>query len=80
MKNIIQTIINRTCKQVVILHRMGHYFSIGEVTQMIYDELYKQNINVPLTVWVFDKSIPVDDYIKQEIRSRLKYKLKDYLN
>lgn len=76
MKNVIDAIINKTCKEVVILHRIGTYLTIDEVMNAILYELDKQNVNVPLTIWVFNKSIPVDDYIKQEIRSKLKFKLK----
>ena len=76
MLSIINSIINRVCKEVVILYRMGTYLTADEVLNAILYELEKQNVNVPLTVWVFDKSIPVDEYIKMQIENKLKYKLK----
>ena len=76
MQCIIDTIIKRVCKEVVILYRMGHYFTINDVLNTVLYELEKQNVNLPLTVWIFDKSIPVDEYIKMQIENKLKYKLK----
>lgn len=77
MKNIIDTFIDRVCKEVKILYGLGTYLTINDVLNSILYELDKQHIQLPLTVWVFDKSIPVDDYIKMQIENRLKYKLKN---
>ena len=76
MKNIIDKIIDRTCKEVVILYRLGTYLTADEVLNAILYELDKQHIDLPLTIWVFNKSMSIDDYIKQEVKSRLKFKLK----
>ena len=76
MINVINCIINRVCKEVVILYRLGTYLTADEVLNTVLHELEKQNVNLPLTVWVFDKSIPVDEYIKMQIENKLKYKLR----
>lgn len=78
MLNIINDIINKVCKEVVILHRIGTYLTIDEVFNAILYELDKQHINTPSTVWIFNTSIPVEEYIKMQIKNKLKYKLKDY--
>ena len=78
MQCIIDTIIKRVCKEVVMLYRIGTYLTVNDVLNTVLYELEKQNVNLPLTVWIFDKSIPVDEYIKMQIENKLKYKLKDY--
>jgi hypothetical protein len=55
--------INKVCKQVVVLHRVGVYLTLEQVVAAIKQEL----------------DVEVDDvYIEQEIRSRLKFKLKTF--
>ena len=76
MKKIIDTFIDRICKEVKILYRIGTYLTVNDVLNTVLYELEKQNVNLPPTVWIFDKSIPVDEYIKMQIENKLKYKLK----
>ena len=53
--------INKVCKQVVALHRVGVYLTLEQVVAAIKQEL---DVNVD------------EDYIRQQVKSRLKFKLK----
>ena len=69
MQSIINTIINRTAKQIITYHRMGYYLTLDEVVDMVYDELEKQHVRL-----IAD----YDDYIKDEVLKRVgKYLLKN---
>jgi hypothetical protein len=55
--------INKVCRQVVVLDNLGVYLTLEQVVAAIKNELQEE----------------VDeDYIEQEIRSRLKFKLKAF--
>lgn len=53
--------IDKVCKQVVSLHRVGVYLTLQQVVDAI-----KQELDVDVD----------EDYIRQEVKNRLKFKLK----
>ena len=67
MQNIIETIIRRKIKQVILMQRLGEYYTLDEVIEMIFDELNKQRVII---------SAEHRKYIKDEVQKRLQYKLR----
>lgn len=67
MENIINTIIRRTIKKVIIAQRVGIYTTLDEVIDMIFKELEEQRIII---------NEQEKDYIKNKVMEGLKYKLK----
>ena len=67
METIINTIIRRTIKKVIIAQRVGIYTTLEQVIEMIFDELNKQRVII---------SAEHRQYIKDEVQKRLQYKLK----
>ena len=57
----VDTIINKVCNQVSKLHRLGVYMCLDDVVNAI-----KQELDVDVD----------EEYIKQEVKRRLKFKLK----
>jgi soluble P-type ATPase len=58
----VDSIINKVCKQVSKLHHLGVYMYLDDVVNAIKNEL--QDVNVD------------EDYIRQQVKNRLKFKLK----
>ena len=67
MENIINTIIRRKIKHVILMQRLGEYFTLDEILDMIFEELEEQRI-----VITDEEKI----YIKNKVAEGLKYKLK----
>jgi hypothetical protein len=67
MENIINTIIRRTIKKVIVAQRVGIYTTLDEVINMIFKELEEQRIII---------NEQEKDYIKNKVMEGLKYKLK----
>ena len=67
MENIINTIIRRTIKKVIIAQRVGIYSTLEQVIEMIFKELEEQRIIINEK----DKA-----YIKNKVMEGLKFKLK----
>jgi hypothetical protein len=63
MINNMEQTINKVCRQAVTLHRVGVYLTLEQVVSAIKQEL----------------DVEVDDvYIEQQVKSRLKFKLKAF--
>lgn len=67
MQNIINTIIKRKIKHVILMQRLGEYFTLDEILDMIFEELEEQRI-----VITDEEKI----HIKNKVMEGLKYKLK----
>lgn len=67
METIINTIIKRTIKKVIIAQRVGIYTTLEQVIDMILKELEGQRIII---------NEQEKDYIKNKVTEGLKYKLK----
>ena len=67
METIINTIIKRTIKKVIIAQRVGIYTTLDEVIDMIFKELVEQRIII---------SVEHRQYIKDEVERKLKNKLR----
>lgn len=67
MTNIINTIIKRKIKHIILMQRLGEYYTLEEVIEMIFDELNKQRVII---------SSEHREYIRQEVTKRLKHKLR----
>lgn len=67
MENIINTIIRRTIKKVIIAQRVGIYTTLDEVIDMIFKELAEQKVTI---------SEEHKQYIKDEVTKQLKFKLR----
>lgn len=67
MENIINTIIRRTIKKVIVAQRLGIYTTLEQVIDMIFKELEEQRIII---------NEQEKDYIKNKVMEDLKYKLK----
>lgn len=62
MKNNMEQTIDKVCKQVIVLHRLGCYLTLQQVVDAIKQELNDVDVD--------------EDYIRQEVKRRLKFKLK----
>ena len=67
MENIINTIIRRTIKKVIIAQRVGIYSTLEQVIDMIFKELAEQRVII---------SAEQREYIKDEVERKLKNKLR----
>lgn len=67
METIINTIIKRTIKKVIIAQRLGIYTTLEQVIEMIFKELAEQRVII---------SAEHRQYIKDEVTKQLKFKLK----
>ena len=67
MQNIIETIIRRKIKHVILMQRLGEYYTLSEVIDMIFKELEEQRVTI---------SEEHKKYIKDEVQKRLQFKLK----
>lgn len=67
MENIINTIIRRTIKKVIIAQRVGIYTTLEQVIDMIFKELADQRVVI---------SSEHREYIKDEVQKRLKHKIR----
>lgn len=67
MENIINTIIRRTIKKVIIAQRVGIYTTLEQVIDMIFKELAEQRVVI---------SAEHRQYIKDEVAKRLKHKIR----
>ena len=67
MENIINTIIRRTIKKVIVAQRLVIYTTLEQVIDMIFKELEEQRIII---------NEQEKDYIKNKVMEDLKYKLK----
>lgn len=67
MQNIIETIIRRKIKHVILMQRLGEYYTLDEVIEMIFDELAEQRVII---------SAEHRKYIKDEVEKQLKFKLR----
>jgi hypothetical protein len=67
MQNIIETIIKRKIKHVILMQRLGEYYTLSEVIDMIFKELAEQRVII---------TQEHREYIKDEVQKRLQYKLK----
>ena len=67
MEVIINTIIRRTIKKVIIAQRVGIYTTLDEVIDMIFKELAEQKVTI---------SEEHKQYIKDEVTKQLKFKLR----
>ena len=67
MENIINTIIRRTIKKVIIAQRVGIYTTLEQVIDMIFKELAEQRVII---------SSEHRDYIRQEVTKRLQHKIR----
>ena len=67
MENIINTIIRRTIKKVIIAQRVGIYTTLEQVIDTIFKELAEQRVII---------SAEHRQYIKDEVAKQLKFKLR----
>ena len=67
MTNIINTIIKRKIKHVILMMRLGEYYTLEEVIEMIFDELNKQRVII---------STEHREYIKDEVQKRFQHKIR----
>ena len=67
MENIINTIIRRTVKKVIIAQRVGIYTTLEQVIDMIFKELADQRVII---------SAEHRQYIKDEVQKRLQHKIR----
>ena len=67
MTNIINTIIKRKIKHIILMQRLGEYYTLEEVIEMIFDELNKQRVII---------SSEHREYIRQEVSKRLQHKIR----
>lgn len=67
MQNIIETIIRRKIKHVILMQRLGEYYTLDEVIDMIFKELAEQRVII---------SSEHREYIKDEVQKRLKHKIR----
>lgn len=67
MQNIIETIIRRKIKHVILMQRLGEYYTLDEVIDMIFKELAEQRVII---------SVEHRQYIKDEVTKQLKFKLR----
>lgn len=67
MEVIINTIIKRTIKKVIIAQRVGIYSTLEQVIDMIFKELEEQRVTI---------SDEHKKYIKDEVTKQLKFKLR----
>lgn len=67
METIINTIIKRTIKKVIIAQRVGIYTTLEQVIDMIFKELEEQKVTI---------SDEHKKYIKDEVQKRLQFKLR----
>ena len=67
MENIINTIIRRTIKKVIIAQRVGIYTTLEQVIDMIFKELEEQRVTI---------NEEHKQYIKDEVTKQLKFKLR----
>lgn len=67
MQNIIETIIRRKIKHVILMQRLGEYYTLDEVIEMIFKELADQRVII---------SAEHRQYIKDEVAKRLKHKIR----
>ena len=67
MQNIVETIIKRKIKHVILMQRLGEYYTLDEVIDMIFEELAEQRVII---------SAEHRQYIKDEVQKRLQYKLR----
>ena len=67
MENIINTIIRRTIKKVIIAQRVGIYTTLEQVIDMIFKELADQRVII---------SAEHRQYIKDEVQKRLQHKIR----
>ena len=67
MTNIINTIIKRKIKHIILMQRLGEYYTLEEVIEMIFKELEEQRVTI---------SEEHKKYIKDEVAKRLKHKLR----
>ena len=65
--NIINTIIRRTVKKVIIAQRVGIYTTLEQVIDMIFKELADQRVII---------SAEHRQYIKDEVQKRLQHKIR----
>ena len=67
MTNIINTIIKRKIKHIILMQRLGEYYTLDEVIDMIFKELAEQRVII---------SAEHRQYIKDEVTKQLKFKLR----
>lgn len=67
MENIIEAIIRRKIKHVILMQRLGEYYTLDEVIDMIFKELAEQRVVI---------SVEHRQYIKDEVTKQLKFKLR----
>lgn len=67
MEVIINTIIRRTIKKVIVAQRLGIYTTLEQVIEMIFKELAEQKVTI---------SEEHKKYIKDEVQKRLQFKLR----
>lgn len=67
MENIVNTIIRRTIKKVIIAQRVGIYSTLEQVIDMIFKELEEQRVTI---------NEEHKQYIKDEVEKQLKFKLR----
>lgn len=60
----VDSIIDKVCRQVSKLHHLGVYMYLDDVVNTIKQELNDVDVDVD------------EDYIRQEVKNRLKFKLK----
>ena len=63
MINNMEQTINKVCRQVIALHRLGCYLTLQQVVDAI-----KQELDVEVD----------EEYIEREVKNRLKFKLKAF--
>ena len=67
METIINTIIRRTIKKVIVAQRLGIYTTLEQVIDMIFKELAEQRVII---------NEEHRQYIKDEVTKQLKFKLR----
>ena len=67
MEHIINTIIKRKIKHVILMMGLGEYYTLEEVIEMIFKELAEQRVII---------SVEHRQYIKDEVERKLKNKLR----
>ena len=67
METIINAIIRKKIKHVILMMRLGEFYTLEQVIEMIFKELAEQRVYI-------DNSHK--EYIRQAVTEQLKYKLK----